>query len=143
MSESESFAIVEKSRRRPEFLEDSIAVTLADGQDWFFPRPRIRFVRSRTELGFETRSGFGKEFDGLVSRLRDSGQSFADMIAAQLEIAEFLLMCNYNLTLEEFQDLVQFVYESDVEDVARDAIMGIALGLSGSPKVSTAGETSA
>jgi hypothetical protein len=85
MSESEWFAIVEKSRRRPEFLEDSIAVTLADGQDWFFPRPRIRFVRSRTVLGFETRSGFGKEFDGLVSRLRDSGQSFADVIAARGE----------------------------------------------------------
>jgi hypothetical protein len=54
----------ERSLRKPGFSEGS-KVTLADGQEWVLPKPRIRFkpriVDGKVEIGGG--SSFGPEFD--------------------------------------------------------------------------------
>jgi hypothetical protein len=60
------------------------------------------------------------------------------VIRSELALAEWLLLRNYDLTLEEIQALVQFHYGEDIVDETRDAILDVVLGRNG-PKQSSDG----
>ncbi len=140
--------IDEKSRRRPDFLPDSLGLTLADGQEWYVPRPRVAFVYADTELGFDRVTETGDaEFDHTLQDRVDAWRKAAEaddvpgVIGAQLGIARVLLLRNYDLTTDELRGLVRFRF--DAEDPLRDDILAIAMGQPLTPKPTPAGDTSA
>lgn len=131
--------IDEQSRRRPGW-RDGAKIELADGQEWTFPRPRVRYVPSDHERGFEVRSGFGPEYDATIVAYDEAVErgDWPGMVGGQMKIAAFLLRLNYDLTTAELQRLLQFEYGPGIEDPIRRAIMDVASGAD-APKASTAG----
>lgn len=140
--------IDERARRRSDFLPDSLGLTLADGQEWYFPRPRVSFVYADTELGFERVSDTGDAtFDRALQDRIDAWRQAAEdadvprVIASQLGIARTLLLRNYDLTTDELRGLVRFRFGED--DPLRDDVLAIAMGQPLTPKPTPAGDSSA
>lgn len=138
----------EKSRRRLDFLPDSLGLTLADGQEWYVPRPRVAFVYSDNDLGFDRVSETGDvAFDRTLQDRIDAWRKAAEaddvpgVIGAQLGIARVLLLRNYDLDTDELRALVRFRFEGD--DTLRDDILAIAMGQPLTPKPTPAGDSSA
>jgi hypothetical protein len=122
----------ERALRKPGFSE-GYKVTMADGQDWTLPKPRIRFkpriVDGRVEIGGGP--SFGPEFDDKLDIL--FGVSDADpseRLRVKFEVAVCLLAANYDLEPDAFAELIVL----EPGDAASDerweqlsnAIMGIA-----------------
>jgi hypothetical protein len=125
-------ALDEKSLRKPEFSE-GLKVTLADGQDWTLPKPRIRFkpriVDGRVEIGGG--ASFGPEFDDKLDIL--FGVTDADpseRLRVKFEVAVRLLASNYNLEPDNFAELIVLEPGDPASDERweqlSNAIMGIA-----------------
>jgi hypothetical protein len=130
------FAIPEAARRRPEFDATGNWLTLGDGQDWCLPRPRVRFVRERTEVGFSTRVRFDPTFDALNARLdEERGEGF---VRLALEIGEYLLLRNYDLSLAEVQELIYWEAGGPTGGPIMEAVLDTAMGFN-TPKPSAAG----
>jgi hypothetical protein len=83
----------ERSLRKPGFSEGS-KVTLADGQEWVLPKPRIRFkpriVDGKVEIGGG--SSFGPEFDDKLDILLGVAEADpAERLRVKFEVAVRLL----------------------------------------------------
>ena len=148
MSDSFPDRIDERSRRRGDFLPDSLGLTLADGQEWYVPRPRVAFVYADNDLGFDqVRETGDVVFDRTLQDRIDAWRKAAEsddmpgVIGAQLGIARVLLLRNYDLTTDELRNLVRFRF--DEEDPLRDDILAIAMGQPMTPKPTPAGDSSA
>ena len=133
----------EQALRRPEF-EDGAPVTLADGQEWRLPRPRVRLVPDESDMGFKVRvacPGDNGRFQELMDAL-DAATDGVDLMRAELAVGRHLLCLNYDLTPAQVADLLQFSYrDDDPEGMAiREAVMGVAFG--NGPKRSDAGTES-
>jgi hypothetical protein len=153
--------ISEVTRRREDFLGDA-PVTLADGQTWFLPKPRVRFGPGAAARGFRSVlsltgvDDFQDLVDALDSAARVSQESVAAsdadpgsdrgdgggaaIITAELGIAVAMLRRNYELSDEEVGRLIQFGYdaEDDPEGSAmRETFMDLARGVG--PKASSGG----
>jgi hypothetical protein len=122
----------ERSLRKPGFSE-GFTVTLADGQEWVLPKPRIRFkpriVDGKVEIGGG--SSFGPEFDDKLDIL--FGVVLADpaeRLRVKFEVAVRLLATNYRLEPDNFAELIVLEpgdpVSDDRWDQLCDAIMGIA-----------------
>jgi hypothetical protein len=121
----------EKALRKPGF-RDGPKVTLADGQEWVFPKPRIRFkpriVDGRVEIGGGP--SFGPEFDLKLDVLFGVAQADpAERLRVKFEVAVRLLAANYDLKPDDFAELLVLepgdpASDERWEELSR-AIMGI------------------
>jgi hypothetical protein len=123
----------ELALRKPGFSE-GYKVTLADGQEWKFPRPRIRF---RPRIGADGRvevgggPSFGPEYDQQLDILFGAVEAEPlEQLRVKFEVAVRLLRSNYDLTDAQLADLVVFEPDDDAGEERWDqlsrAIMGIA-----------------
>ena len=122
----------EKALRKPGFSE-GVKLTLADGQEWVLPKPRLRFkpriVNGKVEIGGG--SSFGPEFDDkfdILFGIVDAEP--AERLRIKFEVAVELLATNYDLKPGDFARLI-VLEPGDPESEQRwdqlcDAIMGIA-----------------
>ncbi len=122
----------EKRLRKAEFTSGNV-VTLADGQEWTLPKPRLRFVPRIIDGRVEIGGGpsFGPEFDDKLDIL--FGVTDADpseRLRIKFEVAVRLLAANYDLSPQNFAELV-VLEPGDTASEKRweqlsDAMMGIA-----------------
>jgi hypothetical protein len=122
----------ERSLRKPGFSE-GLAVTLADGQEWVLPKPRIRFKPKIVDGQVEIIGGcsFGPEFDDKLDILFGVTEADpAERLRVKFEVAVRLLATNYNLEPDNFAELIVLEPGDPVSDDRWDqlcnAIMGIA-----------------
>jgi hypothetical protein len=133
----------EKSLRKPEFAADSVAVRMADGQDWYLPKPWVALapvVKNGRVVSLGSRTMFGPEFDALVDAV-GKAEADLDTIAAVFAVAVDLIGRNYAIPDVGYEEILR--YRSD-DDISRDTlvtIMEIARG--NGPKRSTDGGSSA
>jgi hypothetical protein len=122
----------EKSLRKPGFVEGS-KVTLADGQEWMVPKPKLRFkptiIDGRVEIGGGP--SFGPEFDDKLDILfgvTDSDPS--ERLRIKFELAVKLLAANYDLQPDDFAELIVLEPGDPASDERweqlSNALMGIA-----------------
>jgi hypothetical protein len=123
----------ELALRKPGFSE-GYKVALADGQEWTFPKPRIRF---RPKIGADGKvevgggPSFGPEYDRQLDVLFGVTEAEpVEQLRVKFEVAVRLLSANYDLTAEQLGDLVVFEpgdepAEERWEQLSR-AVMGIA-----------------
>jgi hypothetical protein len=130
--------IDEKARRKAEFVE-GYPVMLADGQEWWMPKPKFRFkpkfVNGRVEMtGGAT---FGPESDSELEILYGVVDAEAgEFLRVKFALAVRLLRVNYELTDDEVADLV-VLEPGDAASEARWEAMTNAL-MGNSPKPSPA-----
>jgi hypothetical protein len=122
----------EKALRKPGFQEGT-KVTLADGQDWVFPKPRIRFTPRIVGGKVEINGGpsFGPELDNQLDILFGVAEADpAERLRVKFEIAVRLLAANYDLKPTDFARLIVLEPGDPASDERWDqlssAIMGIA-----------------
>jgi len=133
-----TFAIDEKTRRRPDFL-DGVPVRLADGQEWVLPKPKARFAFSGDGFSVQLSCGpvatdeddvFGSLFTTYQSVIGRSDTTDMELIAVEMRFSAAILRRNYRLTDEELGRLLVFSYDPEDEPYysMRAAILAVATG---------------
>ena len=145
----------EKALRRPTFKE-GWRVKLADGQEWSLPRPVIRWkpvagingqlVDSMVTFRLDGSNRFSSlvhEYEELADRADSTN---VDYVNWEIRMATELLLANYDLTIDQIGELIQFAYGDDAEEsdpegarMRRECMM-VARGIG--PKSSAGGESS-
>lgn len=126
--------LLEWERRRPEFTEAAVWITLADGSQWAFPKPWVE-VRSRFNGGVAgigaARTTHGPEFDAAIDALR-AAETNRDLIIGVMVIGAHLLRKNYDLDDAELEELFIFRFADEsleAESLAMvQAIINVATG---------------
>jgi hypothetical protein len=129
--------IDEMSRRRPSF-QPGVPVTLSDGQEWHFRRPRLTVSPAMTDgqvAGVTIGAEGVADYDHLASILTGEFAVPTEAHwAARFTAAVAMLRSNYTLGDEECAELLKIV-PSDLAEVERsDAIVDVFLGVSPGPK---------
>ena len=129
----------EKALRRPTFAEGS-RVKLADGQEWTFPKPRIRFkprvVDGRVEI--DGGATFGPEFDEKLEMLFGLGEiEGVERLRLQFEVAVRLLSTNYDLPRGAVGDLLVLEAGDPASEERWESITNVMLGISPKPSPAT------
>jgi hypothetical protein len=125
----------EQARRRPDF-RGGVPVTLADGQEWYLPRPRKLFVADDSEAGFRLRWDLGDEYGRLFEAAR-SIATFEDMVRAEFALAKYLLRLNYDLDAAALGRLLVFDYADDPDPALerlRAELIEVTSGRAPAPK---------
>jgi hypothetical protein len=122
----------EKSLRKTGFSE-GIKITLADGQEWTLPKPRIRFTPRIVDGKVEIGGGpsFGPEFDDKLDILFGVAEAEpSERLRIKFEVAVRLLAANYDLKPEDFAELIVLEPGNPASDERWvqlcEAMMGIA-----------------
>jgi len=101
--------IDEMAARRPDFRPD-VKVRLADGQDWFLPRPMVTFTLSFAAddgPGFKRSDlGFGPDYMDLLQRFYDSDG--AEQLNAAARMVCRVVRLNYDLDDETLATLLVY-----------------------------------
>ena len=140
-----TFAIDEKTRRRPDFL-DGVPVRLADGQAWHLPKPKARFAFAGDGFSVQLSCGasttdedraYNAAYEANNAAVESDESTFSDVVAAQMRLAAALLRRNYTLSDEEVGGLLVFSYSEDDEPyyTIKETVLSLALGR-GAPKAS-------
>jgi hypothetical protein len=131
-------AVTETAMRRPTF-EPGIAIKLDDGQEWEFPRPRVkwRMVLREDVRVLAGRTHFGPEFDEMRERL-NAAENDGDYLMASFTVAAWLLRRNYDLTEAEALDLLAYDTEDEANQSAWESIYDVVWARA--PKPSAGGE---
>lgn len=125
----------EKALRKPGFVEGA-RVKLGDGQEWLFPKPRLRFVPGRAEDGsfeLKNRLTFGKhrqaDLDATLAGPVDDGeQALYEWIQARTRLVCGLLLDNYSLEDAALEVLLPVEFsDEDNRTMWRD-IHGVIMG---------------
>lgn len=130
----------ERTKRREDF-RGGVAITLADGQEWTLARPRVLFVPSDNEDGFEEEWDLGDNYAAMIDRAQEA-ETGKEIIRAEFALATFLLRINYDLTTEDLRGLLKFGYGDAVPDDIRTmmgSIRDVIFGRNPSPKPSAVG----
>lgn len=134
----------EKALRKPEFVE-GIRVRLGDGQEWSFPKPRLRLVPGRAEDGsfeLKNRPTFGEHRQAdlaavLAGPKEDADDGLFNWLQARIRLVCGLMLDNYNLEDADLEVLLPYEFgDESITEMWNDihaAIMGQA------PKASTVG----
>jgi hypothetical protein len=122
----------ERALRRPTFSE-GYKVTLADGQEWTLPKPKMRFKPQIVDGKVEVAGGpsFGPEFDEQLDVLFGVVDvEPIERLRVKFEVAVRLLSANYDLKPEDFGELIVLEPDDETSDQRWEqltrAIMGIA-----------------
>lgn len=107
-------------------FREGYKVKLGDGQEWTFPKPRLRFRAARSSDG-NVGLGGGWEHDAEYQRLRDAlidcdSTNTYDLINLQVQIAANLLLRNYDLSDDALGDLLVVDFEDDANTAMWDAL---------------------
>jgi hypothetical protein len=132
--------LVEAERRKEGFTEGN-KVTLADGHEWTFPKPKLRFFPCRGadgKMGLGAAGTFDQEYRELFTAFTeaDKDEPF-EFWSIKIQIACHLLLANYDLSDVELADLMPVIFDDD-----RNMEMWATLSpvcLSSPPKPSTSG----
>jgi len=132
-------ALDERALRKPGFTE-GYAVALADGQEWSFPRARIRFKPVVTDGRVEVGGGpsFGPEYD----RQLDVLFGVADVepierLRVQFEMAVRLLRVNYALADDDLAELLALEVEDEASEARWEQITEALMGIAPKPSPAT------
>jgi hypothetical protein len=128
-------ALDEKSLRKQSFTE-GYQVTLADGQDWTFPRPRMRFRPKIADGRVEVTGSptFGPEFDETLDILHGvKAVEPIEQLRAKFELAVRLLSANYDLTAEELSSLIELEPGDAASEERWDRLSRVILGIAPKP----------
>lgn len=108
--------LVEAERRKEGFTEGN-KVALADGQEWTFPKPRLRFFPHRGvdgKIGLGAESTFDREYrEMFVSLVEVDKDKPFEVWSLRIQIACHLLLANYELSDVELADLMPVVFDDD------------------------------
>jgi hypothetical protein len=129
----------EQELRKPTFSEGH-AVTLADGQKWTFPKPRIRlvpkFVNGKVEIGGG--ATFGPEYEDQLDALFGTRDVDPDeRLRLQFEVAVRLLKSNYELRDEDISKLIVLELGDPVSDDRWEQLTDVLLGNAPKPSPAT------
>jgi hypothetical protein len=129
----------EKELRKPTFSEGH-AVTLADGQKWTFPKPRIllvpKIVNGKVEIGGG--ATFGPEYDDQLDALFGTREvDPAERLRLQFEVAVRLLQSNYDLCDEEVSQLIVLELGDPASDERWEQLTDVLLGNAPKPSPAT------
>jgi len=107
----------EAALRRPEFTEGH-RIKLGDGQEWTFPKPRIRFFPVRDKSGgidVGMKADFGEAhretLAALMDRTGDDIEAGVERFRLRLELAVGLLTQNYDLDDAALQTLLAMDFD--------------------------------
>ena len=135
----------EKSLRKPSFDEaNSCPVVLADGQQWFLRRPLVcikpefkggRAVAARERITLDGSSELEKlrERSKASAKVREDDEGEDSFLSLVLSMAAMLLAPNYNLTDEQYGEILSFDVGTDDRYSFVPDIIGIVDG-AGPPK---------
>jgi hypothetical protein len=130
----------EKELRKSTFTEGN-KVELADGQEWTFPRPRLRFFPHRGvdgKIGLGAQGTFDDEYRALFVEFADMDRdNVYEVWSLRIRIACHLLLANYDLTDVQLADLLPAVFEDEANMQMWEALHPVLL--SQPPKLSTDG----
>jgi len=130
----------EKALRKPGFSE-GYKVTLADGQEWTFPKPRIRF---RPRIGADGRvevgggPSFGQEYDQQLDILFGVAEvEPLERLRVKFEMAVRLLQANYSLTDNDLAELLVLELDDEASEDQWDQIASVVMGVAPKPSPAT------
>jgi hypothetical protein len=130
----------EKALRKPTFSE-GYKVTLADGQEWTFPKPRIRF---RPRIGPDGRvevgggPSFGPEYDQQMDVLFGVVEAEPiERLRVKFEIAVRLLRANYELSDLDLGELLELEPGDAANDERWEQITRVVMAISPKPLPAT------
>jgi hypothetical protein len=133
-------ALDEAAVRKSTFSE-GYPVRLADGQDWTFPKPRIRF---RPKIGPDGRvevgggPSFGPEFDGMLDTLFGVTEAEpVEQLRIKFEMAVRLLSANYDLTPDQLGELIVLEPGDEASDERWDQLSRVLMGIAPKPSPAT------
>jgi len=129
----------EKALRKPGFTEGH-KVTLADGQEWTFPRPRIRLkpriVDGKVEIGGGP--SFGPEYDDQLDALFGAVEvDPVERLRVKFEMAVRLLSANYDLKHEDYSELIVLEPGEPASDDRWEQLSNVLLGIAPKPSPAT------
>jgi len=129
----------EVALRKPGFAE-GYKVVLADGQEWTFPRPRLRFSPRLVDGRVEVAGGptFGPEYDAQLEILYGvTDTEPVEQLRIKFEMAVRLLSANYELTAEQLGELIVFEPGDEVSDERWDQLSRVCMGVAPKPLPAT------
>ncbi len=132
-------ALDEKALRKPSFSE-GYKVTLADGQEWTLPKPRIRFKPSIVDGKVEVTGAptFAPEFDEALDVLY--GVKVVEPIEhlrVKFEMAVRLLSANYDLQSEDLVNLIVLEPGNESSDERWEQLSRVIMGIAPKPLPAT------
>jgi hypothetical protein len=120
----------EKALRRETFVEGE-PVVLADGQTWELRRPVVRFARANNDVGVRRvlKLVGDDSFESLCAAY-EACEPGLDLVRRELALGEAVLLANYDLTLDQVTQLLQFGYDDRDADGSRvrDDVLGVVTG---------------
>jgi hypothetical protein len=125
----------EKALRKPGFSEGH-KVTLADGQEWTFPKPRMRFRPKIVDGRVDVDGGpsFGPEFDVSLDVLFGVVDvEPIERLRVKFEMAVRLLGANYDLMPEDFASLIVLEPDDPASDERWEQLSRVIMGLAPKP----------
>jgi hypothetical protein len=129
----------ERALRKSTFSEGH-KVVLADGQEWVFPKPRVRFKpRIAADGRVEVAGGpsFGPEYDQQLDVLFGVADvEPVEQLRVKFEVAVRLLRSNYELSDQQIADLVVFEPGDEAAEERWDQLSRVLMGIA--PKASPA-----
>lgn len=126
----------ETAHRRDGFTR-GVAIELADGQAWHFPRPLLGLLPEEADdgsvrFGERARCVFGAAYDALVDAFLEADDGRAE-VDALLALAVDLLRRNYDLPAGALRALLPRVPDLDSNTRMWRAIADLALGRAPKP----------
>jgi len=146
----------EQECRREDF-RGGVAVEMADGQEWFIPRPRTLFVPDDGEAGFARTCDLGPEFtalrDAFSARFtQEGGAIIRELMGDLMRMFVHLLGLNYEIPKDKIGSILALDFGPLLreDDTPRDdheirfmILRDIALGNEPAPKPTADGSGSA
>lgn len=110
----------ERALRKPSFRAD-VSITLADGQDWYFPRPFLMYQPGDDDdqVIQHWSVGQGDEYASLLRAVQGAKDN-EESARAEFRAIKYLLRLNYNLQPADFRGLLVLDYSGvATPDIAR------------------------
>lgn len=133
----------EVALRKPGFQE-GIKVKLCDGQEWTFPKVRLRLVpkiNTEGDIKLETKRDYATDVQKFLEyEVDDENFDFMDWMTRRFAAAAKLLLVNYDLTGQQLAEVLYWEADSDESDDRWKLVDHAVLGLS--PKALAVGSDS-